>query len=503
MKSYNLNQISSIINGTLIGNNHEIVNQIFFDSRMIINPIHGIFFAFHGNQKDGHLYLQDAYQKGIRNFVVEKKVENLPDANFIEVQNPLNALQVWAKYHRKQFSFPVIGITGSNGKTIVKEWLNQLLWKKFSIVRSPKSYNSQFGAALSVLQMEEKNNLGIFEAGISMPKEMQNLEKIIQPTIGVLTKIGDAHLENFENQEELILEKLKLFSHVDKLVFNIENEKVLQAILENEHLAKIDKYTYGYSDFATVQIKQILSNQNNTQISILHNQEEFTYSIPFIDDASIKNSLICLTTLISLNIDYKKLKNEFSQLLPIEMRLEIKEAINNSILINDTFNSDLNSLKIGLNVLNQQPRDKKSLVLTDILQSNLTDEELYQQTSDLVNSYHFNEIVLIGEKISQFKHLFQSYVRSFNSTEEFLQQFKHQNVDHEAILLKGSRPFKLEKISNELETRSNDSVLEINLQHLIENINVYRSLLKPTTKLMCMVKANSYGTGSVEVANTL
>ena len=503
MKSYNLNQISSIINGTLIGNNHEIVNQIFFDSRMIINPIHGIFFAFHGNQKDGHLYLQDAYQKGIRNFVVEKKVENLPDANFIEVENPLNALQIWAKYHRKQFTFPVIGITGSNGKTIVKEWLNQLLWKKFSIVRSPKSYNSQFGAALSILQMEEKNNLGIFEAGISMPKEMQNLEKIIQPTIGVLTKIGDAHLENFENQEELILEKLKLFSHVDKLVFNIENEKVLQAILENEHLAKIDKYTYGYSDFATVQIKQILSNQNNTQISILHNQEEFTYSIPFIDDASIKNSLICLTTLISLNIDYKQLKNEFSQLLPIEMRLEIKEAINNSILINDTFNSDLNSLKIGLNVLNQQPRDKKSLVLTDILQSNLTDEELYQQTSDLVNSYHFNEIVLIGEKISQFKHLFQSYVRSFNSTEEFLQQFKHQNVDHEAILLKGSRPFKLEKISNELETRSNDSVLEINLQHLIENINVYRSLLKPTTKLMCMVKANSYGTGSVEVTNTL
>lgn len=487
----------------MIGNNHEIVNQIFFDSRMIINPIHGIFFAFHGNQKDGHLYLQDAYQKGIRNFVVEKKVENLPDANFIEVQNPLNALQIWAKYHRKQFTFPVIGITGSNGKTIVKEWLNQLLWKKFSIVRSPKSYNSQFGAALSVLQMEEKNNLGIFEAGISLPNEMQNLEKIIQPTIGVLTKIGDAHLENFENQEELILEKLKLFSHVDKLVFNIENEKVLQAILENEYLAKIDKYTYGYSDFATVQIKQILSNQNNTQISILHNQEEFTYSIPFIDDASVKNSLICLTTLISLNADYKQLKNEFSQLLPIEMRLEIKEAINNSILINDTFNSDLNSLKIGLNVLNQQPRDKKSLVLTDILQSNLTDEELYQQTSDLVNSYHFNEIVLIGEKISQFKHLFQSYVRSFNSTEEFLQQFKHQNVDHEAILLKGSRPFKLEKISNELETRSNDSVLEINLQHLIENINVYRSLLKPTTKLMCMVKANSYGTGSVEVANTL
>lgn len=503
MKTYNLNQIASIINGTLIGNGDEIIDQIFFDSRMIVNPTHGIFFAFHGNQKDGHLYLQDAYQRGIRNFVVEKALTDLPHANFIEVENPLLALQNWAKIHRKQFHFPVIGITGSNGKTIVKEWLNQLLWKKFSIVRSPKSYNSQFGAALSVLQMEQKNDLGIFEAGISMPNEMQNLEEIIQPTIGVLTKIGEAHLENFKNQDELIQEKLKLFSHVDKLVFNIENEKVHQAILENAHLAQIDKYTYGYSNSATVQIKQIQSNQTNTQISILHNQEEFTYSIPFIDDASIKNSLICLTTLISLNIDYKQLKNEFNQLLPIEMRLEIKEAINHSILINDTFNSDLNSLKIGLNVLNQQPRDKKSLVLTDILQSNLSDNDLYQQAADLVNPYHFDEIVLIGEKISQFKHLFESYVRSFNSTEEFLEQFKHQNVDNEAILLKGARPFKLEKISNELETRSNDSVLEINLQHLIENINVYRSLLKPTTKLMCMVKANSYGTGSFEVANTL
>ena len=503
MKSYNLNQLTRIINGTLIGKGDEIINQIFFDSRMIINPIHGIFFAFHGNQKDGHHYLQDAYQKGIRNFVVEKAPTNFVDANFIEVKNPLNALQIWAKYHRKQFTFPVIGITGSNGKTIVKEWLNQLLWKKFSIVRSPKSYNSQFGAALSILQMEDKNDLGIFEAGISMPNEMQNLEEIIQPTIGVLTKIGEAHLENFENQEEIIFEKLKLFTHVDKLVYNIENEKLHQIILEDEHLSKIDKITYGYTNFATVKINQILSNQTNTQISILHNQEEFTYTIPFIDDASIKNSLICLTTLISLNIDYKLFKEEFNQLLPIEMRLEIKEAINNSILINDTFNSDLNSLKIGLNVLNQQPKEKKSLVLTDILQSNLSDEELYQQTADLVNPYHFDEIVLIGEKISQFKHLFQSYVRSYNSTEEFLEQFKHQNVDNEAILLKGSRPFKLEKISNELETRSNDSVLEINLQYLIENINVYRSLLKPTTKLMCMVKANSYGTGSFEVANML
>ncbi|WP_333660289.1 bifunctional UDP-N-acetylmuramoyl-tripeptide:D-alanyl-D-alanine ligase/alanine racemase [Chishuiella changwenlii] len=503
MKNYKLNQISSIVNGTLFGDENVIINQIFFDSRMIVHPANGIFFALHGNQKDGHQYIEDAYQKGIRNFVVHEKLEHFANANFILVNNPLQALQNWAKYHRKQFNLPVIGITGSNGKTIVKEWLNQLLWKNFSIARSPKSYNSQFGAALSILQITEKNNLGIFEAGISLPNEMEKLEEIIQPTIGVLTKIGEAHLENFENQDELIQEKLKLFTHVEKLVFNIENEKVYQAILENEHLSKIDKFSYGYSDFATLKIEHIESFLANTEISILHNQEKFTYSIPFTDDASIKNSLICLTTLIALNVDYKLIKEEFSLLLPIEMRLEIKEAINHSILINDTFNSDLNSLRIGLNVLNQQPKEKKSLVLTDILQSNLSDKDLYQEAANLVNAYHFDEIVLIGEKITLFKNLFQSYVRSYNSTEEFLEQFKHQNVDNEAILLKGARPFKLEKISSELETRSNDSVLEINLQNLVENINVYRSMLRPTTKLMCMVKANSYGTGSFEVAKTL
>ena len=503
MKNYKLNQISSIVNGTLFGDENIIVNQIFFDSRMIVHPANGIFFALHGNQKDGHQYIEDAYQKGIRNFVAHEKLEHLANANFILVKKPLQALQNWAKYHRKQFNLPVIGITGSNGKTIVKEWLNQLLWKNFSIARSPKSYNSQFGAALSILQITEKNNLGIFEAGISTPNEMEKLEEIIQPTIGVLTKIGEAHLENFENQDELIQEKLKLFTHVEKLVFNIENEKVYQAILENKYLSKIDKFSYGFSDFATVKIEHIESSLSNTEISILHNQEKFTYSIPFTDDASIKNSLICLTTLIALNIDYKLIKEEFSLLLPIEMRLEIKEAINHSILINDTFNSDLNSLRIGLNVLNQQPKEKKSLVLTDILQSNLSDKDLYQEAANLVNAYHFDEIVLIGEKITLFKNLFQSYVRSYNSTEEFLEQFKHQNVDNEAILLKGARPFKLEKISSELETRSNDSVLEINLQNLVENINVYRSMLRPTTKLMCMVKANSYGTGSFEVAKTL
>ena len=503
MKSYKLQTIAAIVSGQLIGDDQTPIEQIFFDSRLIVHPKNAIFFALSGNQKDGHSYIQDAYHKGIRTFVVQHPITQYNQINQIIVDHPLQALQVWAKFHRQQFDLPVLGITGSNGKTIVKEWLNQLLWKKFNIVRSPKSYNSQLGAALSVLQMEEDHNLGIFEAGISMPNEMQRLEEMIQPTIGVLTKIGDAHLESFSSQDDLIHEKLKLFRHVEKLVYNVENSKLHHILSTQPEFSHIDKFTYGYSDSALVQIKEIIHQESNTEISILHNDEIFTYEIPFTDDASIKNSLIGLTTLIGLNIDYKQYKSNFKELLPIEMRLEIKEAINNSIIINDTFNSDLNSLKIGLNVLNQQKKDRKTLVLTDILQSNLSDVELYQQTADLVNPYQFTEVVLIGDKISTYKDLFTSYVRSYKTTDDFLEQFKTQNVFDEAILLKGARPFQLEKISEELETRTHDTVLEINLQHLIENIKTYRSLLKPSTKMMCMVKANSYGVGSYEVANVL
>lgn len=503
MKNYKLNQIAQIVDGKLIGDDQALVNEVFFDSRIIVNPHHGIFFALTGNQKNGHLYIQKAYQLGLRNFVVHQPIEGLADANWIIVNNPLLALQQWATFHRTQFSYPVVAITGSNGKTIVKEWLYQLLWKKYSIIRSPKSYNSQIGVPLSILQLNNQHDLAFIEAGISMVNEMQHLEKVIQPNIGVLTKIGTAHLENFKDQEQLIKEKLQLFQHVDRLVYNIDNQLLNQLIQDEEKLTNTNKITYGYSNKATVKILSIHKKEQNTEVSIEHNHKNFNYSLPFTDEASIKNSLICLTTIVALNIDYTQVKEDFSQLIPIEMRLEIKEAINNSILINDSFNSDLNSLKIGLDVLNQQSRERKSLILTDILQSNLPDDILYKEVAHLVNPYHFTELVLIGEKISNYIHLFHSNVRAFKTTNDYLIQLSSQQIHDEAILLKGARPFQLEKISEEIEKRSHDTVLEINLQHLSDNINTYRTLLKPTTKLMCMVKANSYGAGSFEIANAL
>lgn len=503
MKNYNLNQINTIINGQLIGDGQTVVNEVFFDSRIIVNPIHGIFFALSGNQKNGHHYVHKAYELGIRNFVVQKSIATLTDANFIVVDNPLVALQQWAKFHREQYTYPVIAITGSNGKTIVKEWLNQLLWKQLAITRSPKSYNSQIGVPLSILQMDQHHELAILEAGISKPNEMHFLGEMIQPTVGVLTKIGTAHLENFIDEEELIKEKLQLFHGVKKLVYNIDNQHLHQLIQEEVELSDSDKITYGKSKKATVQVLTIERGTKNTVISIEHNQKMIDYTIPFTDEASIKNSLICLTTLIALSIDYESIISEFNGLIPIEMRLEIKEAINDSILINDSFNSDLNSLKIGLDVLNQQSRERKSLILTDILQSNLKDDLLYEEVARLVNPYHFTEVVLIGEKIATYKHLFETNVRAFKTTDDYLAQFNTRQIHDEAILLKGARPFQLEKISEEIEKRSHDTVLEINLEHLKENINTYRSLLRPTTKLMCMVKANSYGTGSFEIANSL
>lgn len=308
MKNYNLNQINTIINGQLIGDGQTVVNEVFFDSRIIVNPIHGIFFALSGNQKNGHHYAHKAYELGIRNFVVQRSITTLTDANFIIVDSPLVALQQWAKFHREQYTYPVIAITGSNGKTIVKEWLNQLLWKQLAITRSPKSYNSQIGVPLSILQMDQDHELAILEAGISKPNEMHFLAEMIQPTIGILTKIGTAHLENFIDEEELIKEKLQLFHGVEKLIYNIDNQHLHKLIQKDTELSNSDKITYGKSKEATVQVLTVERGTKNTVISIEHNQETTHYSIPFTDEAAIKTALYALLLLLPYRLITSKLQ---------------------------------------------------------------------------------------------------------------------------------------------------------------------------------------------------
>lgn len=501
---YTLQQINNIIGGQIFGQIDSKIEEYYFDSRTIVLPTNGIFIALKGIQKSGNFYINDAYQKGIRQFILTEKPTNLPDdANYILVDDALQAIQNLAQFHREKFDYPIIGITGSNGKTVIKEWLYQLLWEDYKIVRSPKSYNSQLGVPISVLLMDENKDLGIFEAGISAVGEMEKLANIIQPTLAILSNVGSAHLENFENENSLAKEKLVLLEKADKIIFDADDGRILKLINENSVLDQKQKFSFGRSENAKIQLLDYQIFNNKTSIKIKYDGILFNIIIPFTDKASIQNALICCTSIISLDLNLKDYITKFSTLHPIEMRLEIKEGINNSIIINDAFNSDLLSLKNALDTLAQQARERKVLVLTDILQSQLNKEELYGLTSELVNSYQFTEIILIGENISNFKNLFTSYVRAYHSTEEFLEHLKHENVNNEVILLKGSRIFQLEKISEYLEKRSHDTVLEINLEHLRHNIQTYRSLLNPTTKLMCMVKANSYGTGSFEVANAL
>lgn len=503
MKPYKIQELATIISAEIIGNPVGNVEQIYFDSRAIYQPKNAIFFAFSEFGNDGHIYLEDAYKKGIRQFVVSKEVEIKQDEVYLKVNSPIQALQNWAAFHRSQFQIQIIGITGSNGKTIVKEWLNQLLWKDFSIVRSPKSYNSQIGAPLSVLQITSENNLGIFEAGISFANEMQKLEAIIQPEIGVLTHMSSAHLENFNSKDELIREKLKLFQNSKKIIYNSDNE-LIKNIIEETYLDKNKIfYTFGKDENDSVQLISVNEIPTGKEIKIRYESKELNFKIPFHDEASVENILTVLTTIHALGLNLEKYLPETDHLLPIEMRLEIKEAIRDSVVINDTFNSDLHSVKVALDVLAQQPFPRKSLVLTDVLQSNLNKDELYQKVSDLVNSYQIDDLVLIGEFIPKYKNLFKTQARNFATTEDFLKTLSVQNVHNEAILLKGARPFKLEKISAFLEKKSHDTVLEINLQALTDNVKFFRNQLNPNTKLMAMIKANSYGAGSFEIAQTL
>lgn len=496
MKPYEIKELAEIISAEITGNPIGKIEEIYFDSRTIYQPNHAVFFAFSDNK-----YTSDAYKKGIRIFVVAQTEEIFEDAVYLKVPSPLKALQEWAKSHRKNFNIPIIGITGSNGKTIVKEWLNQLLWKDFSIVRSPKSYNSQIGVPLSVLQMKAENSLGIFEAGISKPGEMEILQEIIRPEIGILTHISSAHLENFSSKEKIIREKIKLFQNSEIIIYNSDNalvERILKEIYSEKKF-----FTFGKKSDSTLQLISTQEVSKGTEIRIKYQSKEYSFQIPFQDEASIENILTVLTVIAALELDLTDYLPLTSHVLPIEMRLEIKEAIRDSVVINDSFNSDLHSVKVALDVLAQQAFPRKSLVLTDVLQSSLDKDELYQKVADLVNSHQIDDLVLIGEFIPKYKNLFQTAARTFENTDEFLKEISIQNVHNEAILLKGARPFQLEKISAFLEKKSHDTVLEINLKALVDNVNFFKSKLRPETKIMAMIKANSYGTGSFEIAQTL
>jgi alanine racemase len=485
------------------------IDTISIDSRSMQNNQHTLFFALSGPNYDAHHYIPELIAQGVQNFVVTHIPENIVGkVAFLLVADTKMALQKFAVYYRSLFDFPVIGITGSNGKTIVKEWLNFLLSPDYNIIRSPKSYNSQIGVPLSVIAINEKHNLGIFEAGISTVNEMLALQKIIQPTIGLLTNIGSAHDEGFTNIGEKIKEKLQLFKEVGVLIYN--KNRTMDPFLSSIGIeitpfleAKGRTFSWSFKEKnADVFISKTLV-LDKTLLTITYQKETFEIKVPFLDDASVENAIHCLMVLLYFGYSFETIESRMELLYPVEMRLKVKNGINNTTIIDDSYSSDFQSLKIALDFLeSQKQHKKKTLILSDIFQSGLSNDELYARVSQLVIANKIHRVIGIGETISQYKTKFVN-CDTFKSTNEFIEAFDNLTFENETILAKGARSFEFEKIVTLLEQKTHETVLEINLNAISHNLSYYKTKLKPSTKLMVMVKAFGYGNGSFEIAKLL
>ena len=515
----NIEQLRKWCNGawTAQGQPDAEIAELAIDSRNIEDPANALFIALKTPLRDGHTFVMDAWQKGVRNFLVSQPVDDasLPDSNIIQVKDTLAALQKIAAAHRKQFDIPVIGITGSNGKTVTKEWLYQLLSGSYNTVRSPKSYNSQVGVPLSVWLMNENQQLAIFEAGISQPGEMENLERIINPTIGLLTNIGEAHSEGFMNARQKINEKLILFRNAKQLVYCLDHLELNQCIVQYMHQVKggrseepLQLFTWSQKQDTDLRITNISKTSAKTTITGIYKKEEARITIPFADDASIENAIHCWCVMLLLHVGQDEIRAQMAQLQQVSMRLELKHGINDCTVINDSYNSDLTSLQLALNYLDQQKQHSHhTVIMSDILQIGRRDIDLYEEVAALISRKNIQRFIGIGPALYKNKASFRKYkrIRSifFKSTDDFLKNFHLITFDKEAILLKGARVFAFEKIGLLLEQQVHQTVMSIDLSALTHNLNVFRAELRPGVKTMAMVKAFAYGSGSYEIANLL
>ena len=502
---YSIEKVTTLIGARRIGETDAQIGWLLTDSRSLCFPEETLFFALRSARNDGHRYIADLYRRGVRNFVVEAKGYDdfLPGANFLIVPSPLAALQRLAERHRDEFDVPIIGITGSNGKTMVKEWLYQLLLPSQKIVRSPRSYNSQIGVPLSVWLLNEQTEVGIFEAGISQPGEMFALRDIIQPTIGVFTSLGTAHQENFRSMEEKCMEKLELMHDTEAMVYCSDNDTVSRCIRRMQY--KGEKIAWSQCDEqAALFVKSTTSLPHSTRITYIWKDEENCFEIPFIDEASVEDVITCAAVALYMGLTPAQLADRMPRLEPVAMRLEVKEGQRGCVLINDSYNSDVNSLDIALDFMNRREAAKKTLILSDIFQTGTSPEALYAQVSDLAVKRGIDKFIGIGselaaqaDKIQIADKLFFADVPHFLSSEAFA------TLRDELILLKGSRSFGFDQITEQLEQKVHETILEVNLNSVVENLNYYRSFLKSETKMVCMIKADAYGAGAVEIAKTL
>ena len=483
------------------------IEYLLHDSRQIFFPGQSLFFALAGPRQDGHPFIREAYAAGVRNFVVSKPVDTgrYPEANFLKVENTLEALQQLAAWHRKQFDLPVIGITGSNGKTIIKEWLYQLLQDDYHIVRSPKSYNSQIGAPLSVWQIQPAHELAIFEAGISQVGEMERLASIIQPSIGILTNIGDAHNEGFPSLENKLREKLKLFHPAATIIYRRDKpliDEVMREVYAGRRLFSWS--TTGLE--ADLRILSKRSDRTGTRLQGIYRDTPFEAGIPFTDEAALENSLHCLALLLLLGYPVLAAAQRLGQLEQVAMRLELKAGINNCTVINDAYNSDLTSLAIALHFLRQQSNHThRTLILSDILQSGEPGPALYKKVAELLAGQGVTSFIGIGVEVPHIRPFLPSGIPAtfYADTGQFLRKFDQHGFRNQTILLKGARSFHFEQIANRLSYKAHKTTLEIDLDALRHNLRFFQGKLQPGVKLLVMVKAEGYGSGAAEVARLL
>ena len=509
-------EINECLKGKLLQQGNELnIEKFLFDSRKISHPTTSIFVPIVSERRNAHKFIQEVYDAGVRFFLISEEIDLtlLAEAWVVKVDDTLKAVQKLAAFYRAKFAIPIIGITGSNGKTVIKEWLYHLLENDYKLVRSPKSFNSQIGVPISVWLLRPDTQMAIFEAGISQAGEMENLEKIIKPSIGIFSNIGESHNEGFLNIRHKINEKLLLFKNCDTLIYNKDYHELHDCILQfamhlkNNLNKEIKLLEWSKKSEADLQIIQIEKKNHHSHIKAIFQASEISLTIPFIDDASIENCIHCWLTLLHLQVPQHEMDSRFEKLLPIAMRLELIKGINHCTLINDSYNSDVSSFAIAIDFLIQQNQhENKTVILSDILQSG-RDNELYDEVAELLRQKKIKRLIGIGDTISRNKKIFRAnrnlHSTFFKTTEEFLSTIDSSSFHQECILIKGARKFSFEKIAKRLQERIHQTVMEINLNALIHNYKAYQSLLQKDTKIMAMVKAFSYGSGSYEVANKL
>lgn len=508
--TYSIEKVTTLLGARRYGKTECNIGWILTDSRSLCFAEETLFFAIKSERNDGHNYIADLYRRGVRNFVVEQLPDGwetvYPQANFLRVTSTPEALQRLAERHRDEFNIPVVGITGSNGKTVVKEWLYQILSPQLVVTRSPRSYNSQIGVPLSVWLLNEQTQVGLFEAGISQVGEMDALRDIIQPTVGVLTNLGAAHQENFRNMAEKCREKLRLFHEAKVIIYPQDDDTVRHCVADSGFKGELLSWSMT-DDAAPLYINKVEKNSTFTTVTYTFKGEEGNYTLPFIDEASVENSITCVATALYLGLKQEDIAARMPFIEPVAMRLEVKEGQRGCTLINDSYNSDVNSLDIALDFMNRRPDHagrQRTLILSDIYQSGKSGEALYREVSDLCQKRGVEKLIGIGAEISAQQGVINIAEKHFfPDVQAFIDSTEFSSLHNEVILLKGARSFSFDHLTELLEQKVHETILEVNLNAVVKNLNYYRSFMKPETKIVCMVKADAYGAGAVEVAKTL